>query len=278
MKSGFALAGLHLVLSILNRRFKKDRKMMMDMNIDSYLPNLERALLFRTRHEKLSDGVQNKFWPIMKANFSALFDFRHSNSWDRIPMELASLLDFPPVKFDDNEVEIYESLEPNHVWFFSLGNYGLKRACSYLNSVEYERDFFEAQKLKLNSNLFNVISLGLKSSDFNVVRFRIPSVHKPGSINANGYHGIICYRSVKSYDPSDASKFELTGNITVTDLDKKDYYFSNTIIAHWCSCKTGQRTIGSCTHIISAIVGFGRPAHYKKPRFKILDPNTFHLD
>ena len=116
----------------------------------------------------------------------------------------------------------------------------------------------------------------LDANPFSVIRFRIPSIHKPGSINSNGYHGIICYRSVESYDSSDPSKFKLRGNIPVTDLDKQDYYFSNVILAHWCSCKSGMRTIGSCTHIISALVGFGRPAHYSKPRFRVLNTSTFH--
>lgn len=275
MRSGFGLAGIRLILAILNRRHLENGQMMMDMNLNSYLPTLERALLFKIRHEKLSDGTENALWPIIESNFSDFFNFRLSIPWDRITSELQSDLDFPDVSFDDNEVQVYESLQPNHIWYFCLGNYGLKRACSYLNSVEYERDFFDCQKLKIDSDLYRIISNRFNTTHFNVIRFRIPSIHKPGSINSNGYHGVVCYRSVESYDRADPLKFKLRGNIPVTDLDKQDYYFSNTILGHWCSCKSGMRTIGSCTHVISALVGFGRPAHYSKPRFRVLNTSTF---
>ena len=275
MRSGFGYAGIRFILAIHNRRYIEYGHMIMDMNLDSYLPTLERALLFKIRHEKLSDGTENAFWPIMQSHFSDFFNLRLSTPWERITAEEQADLDFPVVSFDDNEVQIYESLQPNHVWFFCLGNYGLKRACSYLNSVEYERDFFDCQKLKIDSYLFEIVSNRFGTKDFNVVRFRIPSIHKPSSINSNGYHGVICYRSVENYDPSDPSKFKLRGDIPVTDLDKQDYYFSNSILAHWCSCKTGMRTIGSCTHVLSAMVGFGRPAYYSKPRFRVLNPSTF---
>ena len=276
LRSGFALAGIRLILAILNRRHIENGQMIMDMNLNSYIPTLERALLFQIRHEKLADGTENAFWPIMQAHFSDFFDLRLSAPWDRITAELQADLNFPDISFDENEVQVYESLQPNHIWYFCLGNYGLKRACSYLNSVEYELNFFDCQKLKIDSDLYRIISDRFNTTHFNVIRFRIPSIHKPGSINSNGYHGIICYRSVESYDSSDPSKFKLRGNIPVTDLDKQDYYFSNVILAHWCSCKSGMRTIGSCTHIISALVGFGRPAHYSKPRFRVLNTSTFH--
>ena len=276
MKSGFALASIKVCLSIMNRRFLIEKKMIMDQDPHSFLPNLERALLFQSRHEKLSDGTENKFWPIMRDNFSSLFNFRLSTPWIKIGMENQSDLDFPPIIFDSSETAIYDNLKPNHLWYFTLGTYGCKRTCSYLNTVEYERDYFDAQKLNPNSELYNIIVAGLSLSKVHVVRFRVPSMHKPGSINANGYHGVICYHSVESFDPSDPSKFTLKENIPVTGLDKNDYYFANTMVAHWCSCKTGQRTIGSCAHVIAAIVGFGRPSKkYTKPRFQIFDPTIF---
>ena len=275
MRSGFALAGIKLILAILNRRHLEEGHMIMDQNPNSYLPTLERALLFQTRHEKLSNGTENLFWPIMEDYFSEFFDLRLSGPWEKINMTSQDDLDFPEVSFDDNVVQVYESLQPNHIWFFCLGNYGLKRACSYLNSVEYERDFFDCQKLKIDSDLYQIISNRFLTSAFNVVRFRVPSIHKPTSINSNGYHGVIVYRSIDCYDQDDPSKFKLKGNIPVIDIDKKDYYFSNSILGHWCSCKTGMRTIGSCTHVISALVGFGRPSNYSKPRFRVLNPNSF---
>ena len=275
LRSGFALAGIKVVLSILNRRFKKHNKKIIDQNPSSFLPNLERALLFKSRHEKLSNGTENIFWPIMSDNFSQFFNFRLSVPWINISFENHNELDFPKVKFDAVESAIYDNLEPNHIWFFTLGNYGCKRSVSYLNTVEYKRDFFNAQKLKHSSELYQIIATNLSITDFNVVRFRIPSMHKPGHINANGYHGIICYHSVEAFDPKDPTKFELKGNVNIRDLDKKDYFWANCIIAHWCSCKTGQRTIGSCTHVTAALVGFGRPQDYSKPKFRIQDQNIF---
>lgn len=212
----------------------------------------------------------------MSENFDRLFDFRKNTEWDRISHQNIAILEFPPVNFNEIHTEIYANLEPNHVYFFSLGSYSLKRTSAYLNTVEYERDLFECQKLKKNTDLYlKLESMFGKNGNLELVRFRVPSAHKPGSINANGYKGYIAYVPVQKYVKDIPSEFQLKNHEEVTDLDMQDYYFSNTIIAHFCTCKTGNRTVGGCAHITAAIVGFGKPANYSKARFYILDPSLF---
>ena len=242
----------------------------------SFMANLERALLFKLRANKLSPDHQNAFWPFMDLYFDELFDFRRNTEWLRLKHETSSLLEFPSVNFDETDIDIYKNLEPNHIFYFSLGSYSLKRTIAYLNTVEYERDFFECQKLKKDGVLYSKLKQMFgKNGNLELVRFRVPSAHKAGNINANGYRGYIAYIPIQKYVKDSPNEFQLKNYENVTDLDMRDYYFSNSIVAHFCTCKTGLRTVGGCAHITAAVVGFGRPLSYTKSQFYILDPSLF---
>ena len=155
----------------------------------------------------------------------------------------------------------------------SLGNYSLKRCLSYLNTSDYRNNLFRCQILKADTELHRsfVRQLGA-TSELKILRCRLPSAHKQTNYNYDGYRIVLAFYSVEQFSSTDPSGLVLAGNQPGINLDKNDYYFRSFLKGYWCSCKSGQRTIGACSHIISALVGLGRPGDYSKGRFLIVDP------
>ena len=277
INSGYCVAAAKFICAFLNYRFKSNRSMCLDMNSRSFLPNLKRAFLMRSDELRSSERAKNIIWPIIERYFTLLHDYRHITDWSKISKETVKNLKFPAVSFDVIPNDVYMNLESNHVYWFSYGNYSLKRCLSYLNTTEYEVAFFNCQLLKTeNCLLFDEIVKGLNASrELRVIRCKIPSAHKPGHYNAQGYRCIIAYYPVIEYSSEDPSKFLMAGNQPGINLDKDDFYFQNCIRGYWCSCKAGLRTMGACSHIVTCLVAFGRPVDYKRARFLILDPLTY---
>ena len=159
--------------------------------------------------------------------------------------------------------------------FKSLGNYSLKRCLSYLNTSDYKNNLFRCQILKSGTELHQsfVRRLGA-TTDLKILRCRLPSAHKQTNYNYDGYRVVIAYYSVENFSISDPYRLVLAGNQPGINLDKNDYYFQSFLKGYWCSCKSGQRTLGACSHVIACIVGLGRPKDYSKGRFIIVDPNA----
>ena len=282
INSGYCLAASKFICGLLNFRFKTGRSRVLDMNSKAILPNLERAYLMRLDEGRHASNRENIMFSCVEPYFDELHDFRKINSrsgqniWSKIRFENKENLMFPPVSFDSIPDDVYSNLEGNHVFWFSFGNFSLKRSLSYLNTEEYERDFFECQYLSRQSDLYNrMVSKIGGSKHLHIIRCRVPSLHKQGHFNSGGYKCLIAYFSVSNYSSTNPSDLTLVGNQPCTNIDKQDFYFKSTIKGWWCSCKSGMRSLGACTHITSCLVGFGRPDNYRKKRYLLLDHRIF---
>ena len=245
------------------------------MNRSSCLPNLERAYLFRQRMKSLdSNQSENPVFEIIKEN-PEWFDFR-KKPWKNIRHDTLSEINFPSVSYTADADDLYQELNPSHIYYFSLGNYGIRRGLNYLNSSEYEQNLFELQILPTDSSHYKVI----KRKYFNnlpirIVRFKVQSYHKKQHFNKDGYRGYFCYLPVTHFDPLRNDRFRLLENSPVTNLTESDFYFKNAFKGHFCTCKTGSRLIGSCSHLIAAMIGFGNPSDFSKKRYVPQYPESF---
>lgn len=257
-------------------RFDNNTSRVLDMNKNSYLPNLRRALQFRS---KISDEEvkPNLLLKIINGNANFWFDFRKTD-WKPVSHSTLAEILFPYIKYDKSEEDTYLNLEPAHIYHFAIGTYGIKRALRYLNHSSYDAQLFELQLLSEQSETYKTVQNNhFRGIPIKIIRFKVPSYHKSQLFNANGYRGYIIYVPVTSYDARRPDRFQLLGHHRTENLNDTDYYFKNTIKAWFCTCKTGQRNVGSCSHIIAALVGFGNPGDFSKPRYLPQDPTIFGL-
>ena len=149
----------------------------------------------------------------------------------------------------------------------------MKRCLAYLNTSAYKNNLFRCQILKSDTDLHRsfVRQLGA-TSDIKILRLRLPSAHKQTNYNYDGYRVVLAFYSVEEFSMNDPHRLVLAGNQPGINLDKNDYYFRSFLKGHWCSCKSGMRSVGACSHIIAVLVGLGRPRDYSKGRFLIVDP------
>ena len=265
---------MQLVMAILNMRFDKNTSRVMDMNKNSYLPNLKRALHFRTRITE--DGNSENFLlTLIKEQANFWFDFRKSD-WKSVNHQTLSEILFPYVKYDKTEVETYLNLEPAHIYNFAIGTYGIKRGLNYLNHSTYSQKLFDLQVLSENSETYlSVKNRYFQNQPIKIIRFKVQSYHKSQLFNADGYRGYMIYLPISSYDARNNLRFRLLGNQPPKNLNDTDYYFRNAFKAWFCCCKTGQRNIGACSHIIAAMIGFGSPGDFAKARYLPLNDEVF---
>ena len=261
-------------MAILNMRFDQNTSRVLDMNKNSYLPNLRRALQFRL---KLKDdqNTENLLLTIIRNNANFWFDFRKTD-WKTVTHQTLPEISFPYIKYDKSEEDTYLNLEPAHIYNFAIGTYGIKRALNYLNHQTYEHRLFDLQILSDRSETYkSVQNIHFRDLPIKIIRFKVQSYHKSQLFNAEGYRGYIIFLSVTEYDARNKSRFRVQGNHRPVNLDDADYYFKNTILSWFCCCKSGQRNVGACSHIIAALIGFGSPGDFSKPRYLPLDANIF---
>ena len=271
---GFCWASLKLVMAIINMRFDNNTSRVMDMNKQSYLPNLRRALQFRLKLDDNQDN-ENLLLKIIRPNANFWFDFRKTE-WVTVTHQTLSEILFPFVKYDKSESDTYLNLEAAHIYHFAIGTYGIKRALKYLNHATYDMKLFNLQFLSEQSDIYRSVKNNhFQGEPIKIVRFKIQSYHKKQEFNIDGYRGYLIYRPVVTYDPRDNTRFRLLGNTGPTNLNHSDYYFQNSFKAWFCVCKTGQRNVGACSHIIAALIGFGNPGDFSKARYLPLNPTIF---
>ena len=268
------MAALKIVMAIINLRIGKGTSRPIDMQMKSFLPNLRRAYVFRKSQKMMNENSENFILTIIKAN-PHWFDFR-TKPWRNIRHANLPEINFPSVSYSSNEEDLYNELNPSHIYHMSLGNYAIKRGLNYLNSPEYEQNCFELQFLPLESDYYRVIQRQyFPSLPIRIIRFKVQSYHKKSFFNQKGYRGYIAYIPVTHFDPLRNDRFRLLGNSTVSNLNDSNFYFKNSIKGHFCTCKTGARMVGCCSHIIAAILGFGCPSDFSKERYLPQTPASF---
>ena len=185
-------------------------------------------------------------------------------------------IQFPYVAYDSNEHDIYVNLEPAHVYYFFLGNNGIRRALRYLDNARYEQNLFHLQTLPLESDLYKSVQKDfIKDKPIRIIRFRVQSNHHQSAFNQGGYRCYIIYIPVVRYDKTRNDRFRLVNDASVSNITDTDFYFKNVIKAWFCTCKTGARNVGACSHIIAGIISFGHPSDFSKARYLPVDPTSF---
>ena len=262
-------------MAILNMRFDQNTSRVLDMNKNSYLPNLKRALQFRTKINDANENIENLLLSIIKGNANFWFDFRKTD-WKSVNHQTLAEISFPYIKYDKSEEDTYLNLEPAHIYNFAIGTYGIKRALNYLNHSNYDLKLFDLQILSDQSEQYrSVQNIHFPGQKIRIIRFKLQSYHKSQLFNADGYRGYIIYLPVIEYNARDPRRFRLLGNQPIENLNETDFYFKNSIKAWFCCCKSGQRNVGACSHIIAALIGFGCPGDFSKPRYLPLDAAAF---
>ena len=199
-------------MAIMNMRFDNNTSRVLDMNKNSYLPNLRRALQFRTKINDDNTNQENLLLTIIENNANFWFDFR-KNDWNNITFATLAEITFPVVKYDKSEKDTYLNLEPAHIFNFSIGTYGVKRALNYLNHAFYSEKLFHLQVLSENSEIYRAVqNEHFRGQPIKIIRFKVQSYHKAQAFNVDGYRGYIIYLPVTSYDPRDPTKFHLQGH------------------------------------------------------------------
>ena len=95
--------------------------MLIDRDIKSYLPNLQRAYLMRTDSNN-GFNAQNALWEATKDYFNILHDYTQRLEWTRIKHDNINDLQFPSITFDYVPNEVYRNLlSVNHIYWFSVG-------------------------------------------------------------------------------------------------------------------------------------------------------------
>ena len=123
-------------MAILNMRFDQNTSRVLDMNKNSYLPNLKRALQFRTKINDENENIENLLLSIIKGNANFWFDFRKTD-WKSVNHQTLAEISFPYIKYDKSEEDTYLNLEPAHIYNFAIGTYYSGVRAIFLNLGTY---------------------------------------------------------------------------------------------------------------------------------------------
>lgn len=207
-----------------------------------------------------------------------MFNF-NSAGWTTITDDNVDSLDFPTVTVVLNQQCLFDDLHDNDMYWGAVGSYEIKAASKYLNRTANEDKFFEAQFLEPNSVLYKSLAeLFFKDMPLNVIRMRIPSSHKIGGFNSKGYKVFLFYLKVLNYENGKPELFRLADyNIPdeVSIKDHPNYYFKYSFPFSFCSCKSGQRSLGFCAHRMAAVMRFGSDNNYQRRTYRALDSSNF---
>ena len=277
LESGFGPSCFFLMGALHNRRFLNGKKIM-DFNEKSYLPNLKRALIMKNQEHECRDDFENPVVSAFDLYDFELFNF-NSSGWISLNEENVDILDFPPVSVVLNQHGIFDELRDNDMYWASVGSYEVKAASKYLNRTSNEDSFFESQLLNPNSELYEALAeIYFNDMPLNVLRMRIPSSHKNQGFNSKGYKVYIFYNKILNFENGNPDSFEIA-NYAINDegsiRQHPNYYFKYAFPLSFCSCKSGQRTVGFCAHRMAAIMRFGSDVNYKKKVYRALDSSNF---
>lgn len=158
-----------------------------------------------------------------------LHDYVHMKNLNR------QRVPFEAMQANISNFEDFPSLSEDEVFLFALGSYHIKLAKSYC--AEHLRDGLYLIELYRDNELSDLPRCNILVNNVWLVRVRIQSRH----VRSRIYYSYI-----------------------LIDRDLTDRH----AIAHWyCTCLTGNRTVGSCAHIISIVwyMGLGRHIDFNAP-------------
>ena len=142
---------------------------------------------------------------------------------------------------------------------------------NYLNHDNYN-NIFEVQILLSDTAECQLFKRHYFDFPISIIRFKVQSYHKASSFNQDGYRGLMVFTPIVSFDLIRKYQLRLINDWPISDVDKIDFYFKNTIRGWFCACKNGSRVLSSCANILAAL------AHHKifsrQNTFPLL-PKTF---
>ena len=75
--------------------------------------------------------------------------------------------------------------------------------------------------------------------------------------NADGYRRILAFYAIEKYSKTDPHQLILDGNRPGICLDQNDFYFRSCQVGYCCSCESGMRSLGACSHKVAVMLGLG---------------------
>ena len=279
LKTGFGPACFKVSAALHNYRFLTNITRVMDVNPKSFLPNLKRALIMKLFESECSPTFENPFLSALEKYHNELLKFGSAHGWINIDDDNYDGLDFPSVSVELNQLDLFNNIEDNNVYWSSVGPYVIKSASHYLNQTTYEHKFFESQYLDPTSKLY----LSLQREYFpgkttQIIRLRIPSSHKPAGFNSKGYKVFLGYNRVLNYINNEPELFQVE-NVRLPSptvlREQPDYFFRYGFEFSICTCKTGRRTLGLCAHRMAAVLFFGTDVNFNSQTYRALDGSSY---
>ena len=241
---------------------------------------MKRALCLKNAEDECLPNFVNPIVPAFEEWQKELFNF-NSVGWQKINAENIDDLQFPSINVTLNEENQFDDLSDNDAFWASIGPYEVKAASRYLNTRTNQHEFFEAQKLDPNSQLYEKLATKyFGDQPLNVIRLRIPSSHKSSGFHKLGYKVYLFYNIVLDFIDGDPDRFELS-NYEIPDRHElhyePNYYFKYCFPFSFCSCKSGRRTLGMCSHRMAAILFFGKTGvDFRRKIYRALDSTNYN--
>lgn len=226
------------VVEAVNGKFKNRFKLLRQKYFNRTLPNMFTDF-------KIGAAIINAFYRVAIDNVHApeILSIIQSqintpnllNNYVQIKNLNRQRVAFVPMAANTPHFEDFPRLSENDVFLFALGSYHIKLAKSYcaehLRNGVYHIELYRETELR-DLHLCNILQRNVW-----LVRVRVQSRH----VRSRIYYSYILIDRDSSYRNS---------------------------IAHWyCTCLTGNRTVGSCAHIISIVwyMGLGRYIDFNPP-------------
>ena len=274
--SGFQITSLRIVASILNRRFMRRGWIQRDSS-----PKMFRLDLLKSYYVKrYQEGRLVRIPRLMFVqNDSTFFTFRKRGNeiWRNIGPKTNFFekfqSEFPEVTFTsvEKKKEVKTSIINTDLVHFSLGEYHAKSASRYLGTQQYKDNHFFMQELalvenkkqpsddlqKIYDNLVEKYPEWIKRR-LSLLRFLVPA----------------------QFSPSEHRVFLIFSRNTEfkTGIENEpDAHFLSRIEDFYCDCKTGARSLGSCSHVCAALLGARgvTETHGKHLDREIMDERTY---
>ncbi|CAH2088907.1 unnamed protein product [Euphydryas editha] len=214
------------VVEVVNGRFKRDFKLFRQDYFNKALPNMQNDF-------RIAAAITNAFHDPITDNSNAHEIVERINNRMNIENLLAEYvigqnLNSRRVRFQSMSAELpdlqdFPRLTARDLIIFSLGTYQIKLARSYY--AEHARNgTYTIELYRDTEDLPNILNnYNIAGNNFWLLRGRIQSRHRRS-------------RTYYTYILIDLNK---------RGLEALEHYY--------CSCKSGRRTLGSCSHIISIV-------------------------
>ncbi|CAH2092865.1 unnamed protein product [Euphydryas editha] len=226
------------VVEAVNGKFKNRFNLLRQKYFNKTLPNVFTDF-------KIAAAIINAYYHVATDNEHApeILDIIHTqmntpnllNDYVHMKNLNRQRVAFVPMEANIPQLEDFPRLSEHDVFLFALGSYHIKLAKSYC--AEHLRDGLYHIELYRQTELSDLHLCNIHQRNVWLVRVRTQSRH----VRSRIYYSYI--------------------------LINRDAFDRNSIAYWYCTCLTGNRTVGSCAHIISIVwyMGLGRYINFNPP-------------